>query len=37
MDVSLSLGEFQADAFHVVPSMGSIVSVMNLQGRQKSL
>ena len=32
--VSLSLGEFQIDAFHVVPSVGPIVSVMNLQGWQ---
>ena len=30
-------GEFQAHSFHVVPSMGPIVSVINLQGRQKSL
>ena len=27
-------GEFHTHAFHVVPSMGPIVSVMNLQGWQ---
>ena len=27
-------GEFHTHAFHVVPSMGPIVSVMNLQGQQ---
>ena len=26
--------DIQAHAFHVAPSMGSIVSVINLQGRQ---
>ena len=30
-------GEFQTCAFHAAPSMGPIVSVMNLQGRQNSL
>ena len=30
-------GEFQTHAFHVGPSMGPIVSVVNLQGRQNSL
>ena len=27
-------GKFQTNAFHVAPSIGPIVSVMNLQGRQ---
>ena len=30
-------GEFQTHAFHVVPFMGPIVLVMNLQGRQNWL
>ena len=30
-------GEFQTYAFHVVPSMGPIVSVVNLHGRQNLL
>ena len=27
-------GQFQTHAFHVVPSMGPIVSVVNLHGQQ---
>ena len=30
-------GEFHTHAFHVVPFMGPIVSVMKLQGQQNSL
>ena len=37
MDVPYPWVEFHTHAFHVAPSMGPIVPVMNLQGRQKSL
>ena len=30
-------GEFQTHAFHVAPSMGPIVSIVNLQGQKNSL
>ena len=30
-------GKFHTHAFHVAPSVGPIVSVMNLQGQQNSL
>ena len=30
-------GDFQTHTFHVAPSMVSIISAMNLQGRQNSL
>ena len=35
--LTMCLGQFQTHAFHVVPSMVLIVSVVNLQAQQNSL